>query len=76
MKGHYQARAALSQGKLLMLPWPKKDGWDPELVWTPLAEKILSQPGIELKILRRVTCSLVITMTELPRQIVTMGKKY
>ena len=76
VKGHYQAWAALSPGKLLMLPWPKKDGWDPEPVWTPLAEKILSQPGIETQIFRRVTRSLLTTMTELPRQILKMGKKY
>lgn len=76
MKGHYQARATLSPGKLLMLPSPKKDGWDPEPVWTPLAEKILSQPGIEPQIFIRVTRSLVTTMTELPRQFLKMGQKY
>ena len=76
MKGHYQATAALSPGKLLMSPSPKEDGWDPEPVWTPLAEKILSQPGIEPQIFKRVTRSLVTTMTELPRQILNMGQKY
>jgi hypothetical protein len=63
VKGHYQARAALSQGKLLMLPSPKKDGWGPEPVWIPLAEKSLSQPGIEPQIFRRVTRCLVTTMS-------------
>jgi hypothetical protein len=66
VKGYYQARAALSSGNLLMLPSPKKDGWDPEPVRTTLTEKILSQPGIEPDTFRRVTLSLVTAVTELP----------